>query len=92
MKIIIRGEEKGENVEYTYDLYDEYDLETDTISMARTTGYTCTAVADLLLNGKFNRKGVSPPEYVAQEPGNFSHVVDYLRQRGVYYQVEKKIL
>ena len=92
MKIIIRGEEKGEKVEYTYDLYDEYDLETDTISMARTTGYTCTAVADLLLNGKFNRKGVSPPEYVAQEPGNFSHVVDYLRQRGVYYQVGKKIL
>ncbi len=92
MKIIIIGVEKSEKVEYTYELYDEYDLETDTISMARTTGYTCTAVADLLLKGKFNRKGVSPPEYVGQEPGNFSHVIDYLRDRGVYYQVEKKIL
>lgn len=92
MKIIIMGEEKGKKVEYSYDLYDEYDLETDTISMARTTGYTCTAVADLLLMGKFYRKGVSPPEYVGREAGNFSHVVDYLRDRGVYYQVEKKIL
>ncbi len=89
MKIIIRGEEKGEKVEYTYDLYDEYDLETDTISMARTTGYTCTAVASLLLSGKFSRMGVSPPEYVGQEAGNFSAIVDYLRERGVFYQVRK---
>ncbi len=90
MKIIIRGTENGKNVEYTYDLYDEYDLETDTISMARTTGYTCTAVANLLLDGGFKRKGVSPLEYVGQENGNFEKVVEYLRARGVYYRVEKK--
>ena len=89
MKIIIGGKEKGEKLEYHYDLYDEYDLETDTISMARTTGYTCTAVADLLLKGKFDRKGISPPEFVGQEEGNFEHVAGYLRDRGVFYQSEK---
>ncbi|MFC2098995.1 saccharopine dehydrogenase C-terminal domain-containing protein, partial [Bacteroidota bacterium] len=89
MKIIIQGEENGKKVDYSYDLYDEYDLETDTISMARTTGYTCTAVADLLLRGKLNHKGVLPPEYVGQQEGNFEHVMDYLRERGVYYQVKK---
>ncbi len=87
MKIIIKGEENGEKVEYSYDLYDEYDFETDTISMARTTGYTCTAVADLLIKGKFGKKGVSPPEYVGQQEGNFEHVMDYLKERGVYYRV-----
>ena len=79
----------GEKLEYHYDLYDEYDLETDTISMARTTGYTCTAVANLLLKGKFDRKGVSPPEYVGQKNRNFEHVVEYLRERGVFYQANK---
>ncbi len=89
MKIIIAGTENGEKLEYHYDLYDEYDLETDTISMARATGYTCTAVVDLLLKGKYDRKGVSPPEFVGQKEGNFEHVGEYLRKRGVFYMAEK---
>ena len=60
MKIIISGKENDSSVQYTYDLYDEYDPETAVHSMARTTGYTCTAVADLLLAGKFDHKGVCP--------------------------------
>ena len=92
MKIIITGEEDGRPVEYVYDLYDEYDLETDTISMARTTGYTCTAVADLILDEKIDRKGVLPPEYVGEEEETFKRVVDYLHERGIYYQAEKKDL
>lgn len=92
MKIIISGKEDGAAVRYVYDLYDEYDLETDTISMARTTGYTCTAVADLILKGKYNRNGVCPPEYVGQEPGNFEYVRDYLAERNVHYKVERKEL
>lgn len=90
MKILIAGIEKDEKVVYEYDLYDEYDLETDTISMARTTGYTCTAVADLILDGKISRKGVLPPEFVGQEEGNYSRVMDYLGERGVFYQVDKR--
>ena len=31
-----------------------------TMSMARTTGYTCTAVTNLVLNGTYNRIGISP--------------------------------
>jgi saccharopine dehydrogenase-like NADP-dependent oxidoreductase len=89
MKIIIEGKENNKPVEYVYHLHDEYDLETDTISMARTTGYTCTAVADLLMKGKLKRKGVLPPEFVGQEKGNFQHVLDYLRERSVFYQVDK---
>jgi lysine 6-dehydrogenase len=89
MKIIIRGVERGKQTEYVYDLYDEYDPETGIISMARTTGYTCTAVAELVLGGHFERKGISPPEYVGMEPGNFEKVLDYLKERGVLYRIKK---
>ena len=85
MKIIIRGTEKGESVEYVYDLYDEYDLETDTTSMARTTGYTATAVANLILNKQVEKKGVCPPEQIGALPGNYESVVEYLRNRGIFY-------
>ena len=58
--------------------------------MTRTTGYTCTAVADLILEGKFNRRGVYPPEFVGREPGSFEHVRDYLAARNVNYKMERK--
>jgi lysine 6-dehydrogenase len=90
MKIIISGKEDGAGLEYTYDLYDEYDPETDVHSMARTTGYTCSAVADLILAGKFDRRGVCPPEFVGQEPGSFEYVWDYLAARKVRYKMERK--
>ncbi|MCA1747071.1 MAG: saccharopine dehydrogenase NADP-binding domain-containing protein, partial [Bacteroidales bacterium] len=66
MRINITGEEAGEEVEVQYDLYDEYDPETDTFSMARTTGYTCSGVADMILKGMIEQKGVLAPEMVGQ--------------------------
>jgi saccharopine dehydrogenase-like NADP-dependent oxidoreductase len=90
MKVIIAGKEDGVDVEYTYDLYEEYDPETKVHSMARTTGYTCTAVADLILAGKFDRQGVCPPEFVGQNPGSFEYVRDYLAARNVHYKMERK--
>src|SRR5688572_5951095 len=48
MKVIVRGENK--TIEYT--LLDRYDSQTRTSSMARTTGYTCTAAVNLI-NEKF---------------------------------------
>ena len=74
-----------ENGQIIYDLLDRYDVATDTISMARTTGYTCTAVANLVLGGKYDRKGISPPEYVGEVDGALEFVLGYLGERGVIY-------
>jgi len=90
MKIILSGKENYKDVQYEYDLYDEYDPETEVHSMARTTGYTCTAVADLILDGKYDRPGISPPEFVGRNPGSFEYVLDYLAARNVQYRVERK--
>jgi saccharopine dehydrogenase-like NADP-dependent oxidoreductase len=83
------GNENGKPASYEYNLLDRTDKATGTLSMARTTGYTCTAAVHLVLDGKFNRKGICPPEFLGEDESNFKFVVDYLKERGVHYRVNK---
>ena len=85
MRVRMIGEEKGLTKTYEYNLLDRTEKTTGTLSMARTTGYTCTAVANLVLNGKFTRKGICPPEYLGEEESHFNFIVEYLKERGVHY-------
>jgi saccharopine dehydrogenase-like NADP-dependent oxidoreductase len=89
MRIRIEGEENGNTKKLEYYLLDKYDKDNDVISMARTTGYTCTAVANLVLDNKFNLVGINPPEYVGKEENNFKFVLNYLEERGVNYEVKE---
>jgi len=84
MKLVITGEEDGKPVTYTYDMYDEYDPSTETLSMARTTGYTCTAVTRLVLDGGYSQRGISPPEFVGRVDGCWKSVERYLEDRGIH--------
>lgn len=86
MRIRIRGTENGQERKLQYNLLDRTDRKSGTLSMARTTGYTCTAVANLVLSGKFFRKGISPPEYLGEEEENFNFIIEYLKERGVIYK------
>lgn len=85
MRIIIKGEENGNQVKYQYNLLDRY--EDNTISMARTTGFTCTAVANLVLDQKYKKTGISPPEYLGE---HFEFIRNYLSERNVIYKVRKE--
>lgn len=89
MRIRIEGEEEGRAKRLEYYLLDKYNRENEVISMARTTGYTCTAVANLVLANNFNRKGINPPEYVGEKEENFKYVKNYLEERGVVYEVKE---
>ena len=84
MRIIMKGKENGKDTSYRYDLLDRF--QNGTISMARTTGFTCTAVANLVVNGTYKRIGISPPEYLGE---HFEFVRNYLAERGVIYKVNK---
>jgi lysine 6-dehydrogenase len=86
MRINMTGEEKGQEKKLQYTLLDRTEKKSGTLSMARTTGYTCTAAVNLVLNGKFTRKGISPPEYLGEQEENFCFIVDYLKERGVIYK------
>ncbi|RYY46380.1 MAG: saccharopine dehydrogenase [Chitinophagaceae bacterium] len=83
MTIIIKGirNNKSETIEYF--LYDEFDSATQTASMSRTTGYTCTAAVNLIARNMFSEKGVFPPELVGKHADCFDFVLDYLQQRKV---------
>ena len=85
MRIIIKGEENGNQVKYQYNLLDRY--QNNTISMARTTGFTCTAVANLVLDKKYKKTGISPPEYLGE---HFEFIRNYLSERNVIYNVKKE--
>jgi len=89
MRIKIDGTEEGQSSSYTYDLLDRTNRDTGILSMARTTGYTCTAAINLVLGGKFNRIGISPPEYLGEDEQNFAFIINYLRDRGVIYRVSR---
>ncbi|MBM2814089.1 MAG: saccharopine dehydrogenase [Ignavibacteria bacterium] len=89
MKIVISGTEAGTEGKYIYYLLDFYDEKTGISSMARTTGYTATAVANLVLSGKYTRVGISPPDYIGEDEFCYNFVLNYLKDRGVVYRLEK---
>ena len=86
MRVRISGTENNKPKSYQYNLLDRTDKLSGTLSMARTTGYTCTAVAHLVLEGLYSRKGISPPEFLGEQESNFSFIMNYLVERGVKYK------
>jgi len=93
MRVTLKGEnKKGETVKVIYDLYDDYCPETQTSSMARTTGYTATAVANLFLEGLFTEKGIFPPELIGKHETCFDYILTYLKERNVNYTKTQTIL
>jgi len=69
-----------------YDLYDEYNAHTQTSSMSRTTGYTCTAALNILVQKLFTAKGVFPPELVGKDESCFNFILNYLKERNIHYR------
>ncbi|HYV90723.1 MAG TPA: saccharopine dehydrogenase C-terminal domain-containing protein [Chitinophagales bacterium] len=85
MRLIIEGIEKGKPKRYQYDLFDRYHQPTKTSSMERSTGYTCTAVANMVIDGLYSQKGISPPEFLGREEKCFEYIINYLQERHVIY-------
>ncbi len=51
--------------------------------MSRSTGFTATAIAGLILDETFTRPGVHVPETLGDQPGILQRVLEYLRARGI---------
>lgn len=84
MRVVVEGTKGGQPKSFTYDLLDRYDAATGTTSMARTTGYTCTAVVRAVAQGRFTRKGISPPEFLGRE-GCWDFIREELAKRQVLF-------
>ena len=90
MKVILKGIENGKPKTIMYDLYDEYDRKEKISSMARTTGFTASAAADMILNDVFSKKGMFPPELVGKVPECFHYILNYLKERNIFYKKTEK--
>jgi lysine 6-dehydrogenase len=87
MRVSLKGENSnGEKVEVVYNLYDEYCDKTQTSSMARTTGYTANAAANMVLQKLFTDKGVFPPELIGKNEVCYNFILNYLKERNIYYK------
>jgi lysine 6-dehydrogenase len=84
MRIVVEGEKDGKALRHTYNLLDYYNPDTETMSMARTTGYTCTAMAGLVARGLWTEPGLAPPEMVGRNAECFDAVFGHLEERGVH--------
>jgi len=89
MQCKVLGYEDNEPSGYEYFIYDEYDNQTGLHSMARTTGFSCAAVAEILLNGTYTDKGIIPPETIAVKKDLFTQIINYLEKRGVTININK---
>jgi len=90
MRITLKGtNKKGEHKTIVYNLHDKYCTKTNVSSMARTTGYTATATANMFLDGLFREKGVFPPELLGNKKGVLNYVLNYLEERNVIYVLEE---
>jgi lysine 6-dehydrogenase len=90
MRVMLKGLEKGVRKEIIYDLYDEFDTREKISSMARTTGFTATGTAEMILNKVFTEKGVFPPELVGRDPACFEFIMRYLQARNIEYKVTER--
>jgi len=85
MRIVIDGKKDDKKIRYSFEMLDKYDREKEIISMARTTGYTCTAVASLILKGIYNEKGIIPPEFLGRSSEVYHSIIEYLSERNVKF-------
>lgn len=92
MKVIVEGIENGKHKKVTYSLLDRYDVNSQTSSMARSTGYTATAAAHLVANQFFTGKGIYPPEKIGSNKNCFEFVLKHLKQRNVVWKKEENLL
>lgn len=86
MRVTVEGELDGVATRFRWDLLDRLDPETGFTSMARTTGFTCTVVARLMLDGTIDRHGVFAPEHIATDEGVLDKVIAGLAERDITYE------
>ncbi len=83
MRIHFQGTQNGRNKTVTYDMFVSWDETTGFSSMSRSTGYSCTGVARCVLEGIYQRKGISPPSYVGEAPGCADRIFPHLKARNI---------
>ena len=90
LELYFDGNKDGKKSSYHYFIFDQFDPVENNSSMARTTGFTCCAVARFLLENDFKRKGICPPEFLGEDEACYNFVLSFLNKKNI--KVEHTIL
>ncbi|HNP54290.1 MAG TPA: saccharopine dehydrogenase C-terminal domain-containing protein [Ferruginibacter sp.] len=88
MEIVVTGKQENNLIRKSYLLYDERCRETGISSMSRTTGYTCTAALEAMLNGRVPQPGVFPPELLGHDEVFTQFIFEYLAARNIRFRIK----
>jgi saccharopine dehydrogenase-like NADP-dependent oxidoreductase len=83
LRVEVFGLKNGKKTGYVYEMVDFYDEKSGTTAMARTTAYTASIVANLILTKVINLKGVVPPERLGMNDGIYHKIMAELDRRGI---------
>jgi saccharopine dehydrogenase-like NADP-dependent oxidoreductase len=90
LRVVVSGEKDGQPLRLTYDLFDRFDRKSGIHSMARTTGYTATAVARAVARGLIKKNGIIAPEFLGLEPEVFNFIRKELLNREIIIKEKKE--
>ncbi len=54
-------------------------------AMARSTALSCSAFAQMIVEGKVTGSGVMPPEVIAEDTENYKYLLDRLSDNGINF-------
>jgi saccharopine dehydrogenase-like NADP-dependent oxidoreductase len=83
LKVEVSGVKNGKEILYSYRLLDYYDEKRGFTAMARTTAYTASIIAQLVLKKAVKEKGVVPPERIGMNRLLFQRFLEELEKRGI---------
>jgi len=83
LKVEVSGIKNRRHIAYSYHLLDFYDEKKKTTAMARTTAYTASIVAHLILKKTLKDKGLVPVEKIGADPELFKMIIGELQKHHV---------
>jgi saccharopine dehydrogenase-like NADP-dependent oxidoreductase len=83
LKVEVSGVKNGRQTRYVYHLLDHYDEKLGITAMARTTAYSASIIAQLMLKKALREKGVVPTEKIGKNNALFRLFLDELEKRGI---------
>ncbi|MBT2583493.1 saccharopine dehydrogenase C-terminal domain-containing protein [Planococcus sp. ISL-109] len=79
LRVIVSGVKGGEECSYQYEMVAIRDMETGVTAMAQATAYSISVVAQMIADGRIEKRGAYPPEEVV--PG--AEYIAEMAKRGV---------
>jgi saccharopine dehydrogenase-like NADP-dependent oxidoreductase len=92
MWVKVAGLKGGKRVIYTYHMLDRYDKKHRVTAMARTTAYTTSVVAQLVVKKAIEEKGVIPPEKLGMNEKFYKKFMGLMKKRRIVVKETEKTL